>query len=489
MLTRAMLFEMLQGSDSPRDIDTACFYKVNPQPIDYQHAYDTNGVAARVVEIMPDECWSLDFSLVERGSDTSETAWEGAVKSLITSLNIDHMLHRVDTLSRIGNFGVMLLGFDDGRPLDKPVGNAKGRKLSYVRTFAEVNVTVSTYEEDTQSPRYGQPTSYHIIMATPGVIGVVGSNEGVGVSKSVHWTRVLHIADFRQSSEVFGSSALRRVYNWVHTDLRKLAGGSVEMFWQGAFPGLFLSLDPKAELTAEVRAAIKEQLVQYSNTLQRYLTIAGAEIQELRPQVSDPNPQFTLLMQLCAISIGCPLRVFMGTEEGKLASGQDAIAWLGRVHRRREKYCGPLIIRPFVERLMEIGVLERVEFDVHWPDPHNVSDKEHATTAALVIKAMSEYLTKQCDALLPHESFFEELLGWDHDKATRVLEKARARAVEIEAERKQLADAAIAAAQQGAAAVPVVTSIAAPAKSGRRRKATATPDPNAKTTGVPPKAV
>jgi uncharacterized protein len=429
VLTRQDLERMVGGGSPVRDIDESCRYLRDPQIADYQKAFDTNGVAARVVEILPDECWRLDPTPIEVGSDTAETPWEKQVRQLVVDQNIWNLCHRADVQSRIGQFGVILLGFNDGGDLSTPVpfvGEGKRkqttkRQLMWTQVYSQTHATISKWEKSPTSPRYGLPLEYKLTAYDP-------ETNSIGTEMTVHWTRCIHLLDLQQSSAVYGNSALRRVYNWVHTDLRKLAGGAIEMFWQGAFPGLFISIDPKAELTPEAEAEIKAQLAKYSETLQRTLTIQGAEIHELRPQTSNPSAQFELLMQLCAISIGCPLRVFMGTEEGKLASGQDAVAWSGRVHRRREKHCGPKIVKPLIDRLIDVGVLDRVEYSLDWPTPNNVSDAEVAETMERICAAIANYIRSGADQIIPPESLFEEFLGWDHDQTMRVLNKAHERA-------------------------------------------------------------
>ena len=52
----------------------------------------------------------------------------------------------------------------------------------------------------------------------------------------VHWTRILHVADNRKTSEIFGMPRLHVVYNNV-LEIKKITGSSGEMFYKGAYPG------------------------------------------------------------------------------------------------------------------------------------------------------------------------------------------------------------------------------------------------------------
>jgi hypothetical protein len=57
-----------------------------------------------------------------------------------------------------------------------------------------------------------------------------------------------------------------------------------------------------------------------------------------------------------AIALGVPKRVFMGSEQGELASSQDSKSWGKRVIKRQNEYLTPMLIRPFIDRLIAMGV-------------------------------------------------------------------------------------------------------------------------------------
>ena len=60
-------------------------------------------------------------------------------------------------------------------------------------------------------------------------------DEKLGTSaETIHWQRILHLADNRIESNIYGEPRLTPVLNRV-LDLHKILGVSAETFWLGAF--------------------------------------------------------------------------------------------------------------------------------------------------------------------------------------------------------------------------------------------------------------
>ena len=237
-----------------RDLDTSCGYPSSPSMGDYSNQYDRNGCASRVVDVYPDETWAVAPEIYEN-ENPSTTAFERDVSELIERINLWHFMHRADRLSGIRRFGLMFLGFGDGRETEVPLdgidlktgkrkeGSTAKHELLFVRILPESAVTVAEMENDVTNPRFGQPTMYQIQFSMPDAVASMGVNV---TQTNVHWTRVIHFADNREESEIFGKPRLRPVYNYVF-DVRKILGGSGEMFWKGGFPGLSIETQPGLE--------------------------------------------------------------------------------------------------------------------------------------------------------------------------------------------------------------------------------------------------
>jgi DNA topoisomerase IB len=312
---------------------------------------------------------------------------------------------------------------------DQSGSKKKGsRKLTFLRVFDESLVEITRYESDVNNPRFCQPVMYSITMNDPRE-----QHSGVGLSLArvwVHWTRVIHIAETENgSSDTFGVPRIRPVYNNIHS-LMKLYGGSAEMYWKGAFPGLSITTTPQVgtdvNLDAAKMTALRGEVFNYMNTLQRYLILSGLQAQTLSPTVVDPGTQISVQIEAICIQLGCPKRVFMGSERGELASSQDDSAWNDRIRDRQNNYVTPKIIIPFVSRLIDLKILPTPKgFSVKWNDLDSLSDQEKATVASTQTSAMATYTSGGLEALLTPLDFLTRVMGFEEESAKLMIEAAQ----------------------------------------------------------------
>lgn len=442
--SRTQLLRLL--TDPRRDIEAECGYPETEQITieTYKKLYDRDPVANRVVGLYPSECWMVQPIVYEKEKATAETDFELAWKDLGDSLRggskfkgegspIWEYLARADELSGIGHFGVILLGLDDGKDLREPAEgiDAAGRptaarptrKLLFMRVFDESLVQISRFETDPSNPRYGQPVEYNITLNDPR-IGYQGATPDT-TTKAVHWTRVIHVADNLRSSEIFGTPRMLPVYDRIH-DLRKLYGGSAEMYWRGAFPGL--SIESHPQLGGDVgvdQGKMKDMMENYMNGLQRYLALMGFQAKSLAPQVVDPTPQINIQVEGICIELACPKRKFMGSERGELASSQDESDWNDRLGHRQNTNLTPRLIVPAVDRLVGLGCLpEPEEYHCEWPDMNAMSDDEKATVAQKRTEAMSKYVAGGVEALMAPVDYLHRELDYTIEEAEAILETA-----------------------------------------------------------------
>jgi hypothetical protein len=418
--------------DPRRDIDAECGHPADISIEDYKKAYTRGDVAARVVSAYPEETWSTEPEVFET-EDISETVFEKAWKELNARLNVFAYLERIDVLSGIGRYGILLLGLDDGAALSQEIGPASGvqRNLLYLRPLDESLVNIESLDNNLTSPRFGRPLEYSIdfvdsentVLATSGNI----------TAQKVHWSRVIHVADNRVNSEILGAPRMERVINRL-LDLKKISGGSGEMFWKGGFPGLSLESHPTGDEAVEFDAdATKEQMEAYMNGLQRYLATVGMTARSLSVQVADPRPHIEMQLKLIATAIGIPWRILIGSEAAQLASEQDIRLWNQRLNRRRQQYVTPFIIKPFVDQLILLGVLPEPPggYQVHWTDLNSPSDQDQAIVAEKKTNALAKYAQSGADALIPPFHYLTLILGMSEEEANAIVNEAGDRVGEL----------------------------------------------------------
>lgn len=418
--------------DGPRDIDAECGYPVWLTPDHFKLMYDREGVAKRVVDCEPEESWAMDPDLYEDEDEDTDTEFEKAWKNLLEQEDIWYYLQRIDVLSGIGQYGIILIGIDDGKDLNAPVegigedGEVTGQNdysLLYLRPFSEEVVFVKTRETRVDNPRYGLPTAYTIQFRDFPNWGI---QAGEMVSREVHWTRVVHVADNRKMSEVYGIPRMQPVYNRLY-DLRKIYSSSGEAFWKGAFPGLAFEVNPEVnQIGVDFdKDSMRKEFDAYQNGLQRYLAVQGVTTKTLEPNIEDPSSTAKCHLQAIAIAKGIPYRVLFGSEEAKLAGEQDSLAWNKRLRRRQTKYLTPKLIRPFIDRLIAFGILpEPASYTIDWPDLNSSTDTEKANVTLVRTQACQAYVQGGVSQLIPPREFLTKELGYNTEEADAIMDGA-----------------------------------------------------------------
>jgi len=432
--------------DPRKDLDKECGYPASLTTSDYMQFWKRGDLAARVVSVIPEETWSDDPEIYET-EDPEETEFETAWKELNGRMSLLSYLQRADVLSGIGRFGVILLGIDDGLSLNQPVDGIdeagdkvsnQERELLYVRPLDESLVTIGALQGDATNPRYGLPTSYQIQFADTAATNETSSTQLV----DVHWSRIIHIADNRTNSEIYGTPRMEKVFNRL-LDLRKVAGGSGEMFWKGGFPGYSLETNAGKdgeEIELDIPAT-KKQMEDYMNGLQRYIATVGLQVKSLAVNIADPSPHVEVHLKLISATLGVPWRVLIGSEQAQLASGQDTRTWNRRLNRRRQDYVNPFIVRPFIQRLVNIGILpelkEENDLCVDWKDLNSPSDTEKADVTEKQTNALAKYVQGGVDALMPPFLYLTLILGMSDEEAQAVVDASEEQTLDEDGTLKQ----------------------------------------------------
>jgi uncharacterized protein len=453
LLCRAQLAR--QWLDPCRDVNQECGYPTGPVTVDvYQDLYDREPIPRRVVGVLPAESWQVSPSVYEDEDAETVTPFEQAWDGLGASLRgeagwylqeqgspVWYYLQRADELCGIGQFGLVLLGLDDNQELARPATRRAGQRLLFLRVFGESVITIKAFEENLRDRRFGQPLIYTLKLIDPRqqqrVPGMSTTLQQTDVD--VHWTRVVHLADNLGSSEIFGTPRMQPVLNRLF-DLRKLYGGSAEMYWKGAFPGFALETQPSLGGDVDIdKDELTQMMLDYQNGLQRYFALKGLTANSLAPQVVDPTPQIATQLEAICIQLAIPLRIFKGSERGELASSQDAAAWNDRLRQRQDGYLTPRVIVPLVDRLIDLGVLpEPAEgYRVWWPDLDTQSDAEQAAVAVQRTQALAQYISGGVEALMPPLDYLTRELGYDEAEAAAILESAEELLAEEEEEEEQ----------------------------------------------------
>lgn len=416
----ALIARLGKQYGTSRDLYEALGYKSQLTYDDYDTQYHRQDIAKAIINRPVQATWRGLLTLQE-STEADETEFEKAWVDMEKKLSLKNKFARLDKLSAIGTYGVMLLGFDDVRNQESwsnPVSARGRRELIYVKPLGAGSAKIANYVKQTRDPRYGLVQSYNVEYQNPG--------ESTTTTKmNVHHSRVIHVVHEQLESEIEGVPVLESVFNRL-MDLEKLVGGSAEMFWRGARPGYQGRVKDDYTMTPAVEDELQDQLDEFEHNLRRILVNEGIELEALMPQVSDPSKHVDVQIQMISAVTGIPKRILMGTERGELASTQDEAGWLGMIKGRREEHAEVNILRPFVDRCIEYGALPKPstgDYQVRWEDLFAISDKDRAEVGRIRSTALKEYTQNvSAEVVVPPKAFFRYFLGLTDDEIENVQE-------------------------------------------------------------------
>lgn len=377
---------VFQQFDTKRDFWRVLGYKKNLEFSDYQDFYERGDIAARIIDIPAEETWFAFPKVVDAAGPDGEfgKAW----KKLALRLNLPEIFTRLDRVSGIGSYGCALVGFRKGGSLDAPLREKFIRDpedVLYVSVFSEGTASFGDPVIDPASDRYGKPEYYQIDFTRgSGTGGQPPEKAQPGqTTLDVHASRIIHLAEGRLESDLYGIPRLQTVFNRLY-DLAKLVGGSAETFWQVANKGIHANVDPT--MVGRIKQTdldrLKDDIELYRDQITRVLRTTGVEIKDLGSSVVNPRGVFAVVAAVIAGASGIPYRYLFSGERGAQTSSADRIAFREeKILPRQLRVAEPQVVRPFVDMLIFAGALPEPkdnEYEVLWPDPVSRSRADQA---------------------------------------------------------------------------------------------------------------
>ena len=402
-----------------RDIYQALGYKRELTYDDYYAQYSRQDIAGAVIDRPVKATWRGDVDVIDK-KDAEVSPFEKAWDDLYTQLKLKSYFVRLDKLTSLGCYGILLLGLSDVQTKDQlkdEVSKSSSLKLVYVKPYGQNSVDIQSYVTDPTNERFGLPLIYQITSSTTQTL--------TSVTLNVHYTRVIHVTQGLLDSEIFGTPSLMKVFNRLQ-DLQKIVGGSAEMFWRGARPGYQAKVDKDYQITKPMKDDLQNQIDEYENNLRRILANEGVSFEAMQTQVSNPLSHVDIQLQMISAETGIPRRILTGSEKGELASSQDRANWLDFVQDRRGEYAEPSIIKPFVDRCIELKILPKPlddKYTVVWEDLFSVSEEDKAKVGKTKSEILKNYMANpMAETILPRELFLTLLLGLDETQLAQVKE-------------------------------------------------------------------
>jgi hypothetical protein len=390
---------------------------------DYRQIYDRT-LGGRIVDKYVQSTWQKPPAISEdEGVDTPFTE---DTETMAKKFDLWETFSTADTQASIGEFGIILIGLND-QPTDdegqsigsgnlskavKP-GSLKGLDdLLYLRPYGQDSIAQIDLNGDPSSPRFGQPEIYTIQFENVDASGGTAISFGETPGLTVHWTRVIHLAEDTLDNSVIGIPKMRRSLN-ILMEIQKTLAGSAEAYWRIADRGMAVTVDSDATLLKGDLDDIEDQIDEYINGMRRYLTLQDAKVQELGGKDVNPEGMFSVEEKILAATSGIPNRIYFGSERGNLASGQDAKEWAGTISTRQRTYAEP-IVRDLLDRLIVYGVLSSPKGGVGdynlgqpnetgiftWPSILENNPKEEAEIVNVYASSLSSAQTAQVNGVV-----------------------------------------------------------------------------------------
>ena len=386
---------------------------------DFLTAYDRQDVATRVIETYPDYTW-IDVPSIYETEKPKDTKFEKDIKALFQSGEVISTLRALDILAGIGEFGLLVIGLDDGGTLDSPtLPISKSHKIMYMRPYTEGEVTIKSWDIDPKSERYMMPLTYQV---TPAEYTARSSTLPMhSTNFIVHHSRCIHFADNALNSVIYGTPRLKRVYDRL-MDILKIVAGSGEMFWRGAYQGFSFEAEADGEFSDDDKTAMKESIQKYLMGMDRAMLLKGVKTNSLAPSVSSPKEHLDAQLTMVSIASRIPKRILTGSEMGKLASTQDAANWAQQIKTRRTNVAAPKILRPFIQFCVKNHVIAAPEgefdaFTIEWPALELPTDKDQSEIAMNFTNALVQYATNNIYIVIPFNLYLQNVWNYPVDRA------------------------------------------------------------------------
>lgn len=385
----------------------------------YLAKYKRNAIANAVIDRPANKTWTGPIHVLSKEESTVDSELNAAWEIFKSEFKIKSVLKKTDKLANLGRFAIILFGFDDVRNdtgFKIPVGGNKV-KLVYLKSFPEGSVEIKEWEQNSSNIRYGQPNIYSIKVSEPG-------KDGFTKTVEVHHSRILHVNTEDLTSSIYGTPALEPIINRL-IDIEKLLGGDAEMFWRGARPGYTALSRPDYDMGDPEIEALEGELDKYEHDLRRFITAQGVDIKALEQQVADPLNHLDAQIQAISAQTSIPKRILIGSERGELSSAQDANEWLSLIQTRQEEFAEPFILRPFINKCMDLGLLPKVDsynYNVVWQDVFSPSEKEKVNIGKVRADSLKIWSDSGlASTMIPFEIFAKMFLGFTEEQINEIV--------------------------------------------------------------------
>jgi hypothetical protein len=330
------------------------------------------GIAKAGIMRPVEKCWQSNPTILEVLGDDKphdQTDWEKSFEIFAKNIYLWNRLRGVDYRNRVGRYAGLIMIVRDNKALDQPLLRITLEQFAKFIPVFEGQLEVKDWNQDQTSDTYSEPAMYQFQET-----GAGDRDPNSVRAVDVHPSRVIIWAEGADDGSIYGVPALEAGFNDLIT-LEKIIGASGEGFWKNSRGSLHIDINEKANLQQLAQAlgtdltglpdALEDQIEAFSKGYDKQLLTQAMTSTPTSINMGDPEKPFKIALEDFAASIPVPATILIGQQTGRLASDEDGNSWDLTNMSRRESFVIPQI-ELTIQRLMEIGVIERKEFVVDW---------------------------------------------------------------------------------------------------------------------------
>jgi hypothetical protein len=356
-------------------------YKNELEFEDHYQMYRRFGIAKAGIKMPVNMCWKTFPRIMEGEEGDADkrgeaTPWELLIKSIFKSLKLMRKLKRVDEFQRVGHYGafvVQIRGSEEQAMWGNPLERVRVDQIVKFIPLYEVQLKPTEWDENEQSERYGQPTMYQFQESE---LNDSNAQDNRLRSVMVHHSRVIIFAEGADDESIYGVPANEAGFNDLIT-MEKIIGAGGEGFWKSAAMKTVYSntnKDAPMPLPAEIDS-MDEAIKDFVEGLDKHLMVGGLTPEVLSVAMADPKEPFSIALQSYSAGIEVAAKLLIGSQEGKLASEEDARFTMSAMQSRREDF-GTIMVQSCVDWMSVHGIINKIEYYVEWDDLLAPSDKD-----------------------------------------------------------------------------------------------------------------
>ncbi|WP_459191835.1 anti-CBASS protein Acb1 family protein [Halosimplex sp. J119] len=418
----AVLGENIQGGGEDFDYYEVFEWDKNPGVKQFYSLALRNPYAFAVTFLPASTSWREPPEIVDDsdGTNGNQTEFESAIADLQDEIDLWNYCKRADKLAGIGEFGVLVLEFDDVQQGDvsngdngeavntdafaDPVGGAE--QLTGLRPFSEESID-DVVLGGPGSGRWGKPTEYRLDLSDEDDQEEATISQTGPDTMRVHHSRVIHIhSDVLLDDEVRGIPRQQPLYNNL-IDIERTLGSAGQLAYRASAWGINVNIDKDFDLE-DGGDTLREHLHRWEVGLENVLRTHGAdEVQSLGGEEIDPSTVIDPNIEAISSQPYMPPQsVLKGNETGERATTQDLEEWYGKIGERRREFVEPTIVRALIDRLLKFDIIPAPQggsYEVEWTPLHETSAKDEAeiqNTRAQMLKRWTngnpdDYLSRE----------------------------------------------------------------------------------------------